>query len=190
MLVSLLLTILLDSNQAPSPVDVSQYRGRVLVLNFWASWCEPCRKELPALERLHRRHGPAGVQVLGVSIDEPEERDDARRLVEELGISFPVRLDGTTTEMAALGLATSVPATAIFDREGTRTFRIIGEAKQIDLFVRAEWLLSDRSGPKPPELLLPAGITPEHFAEHERGEDDEHEHEGQQESEGGSVVPT
>jgi thiol-disulfide isomerase/thioredoxin len=175
---------------ASPPVEVSAYQGKVLVLNFWASWCEPCRKELPALERVHRRFASSGVEVLGVSIDEPEEHDDARRLIEDLGISFPTRLDGATTEMAALGLATSIPATAIFDRDGTRTFRIIGEASEADVFARVEWLLGDRAGARPPELVLPAGITPEHFAEHERGEEDEHEHEEQSESEGGSAVPT
>ena len=105
-------------------------------------------------------------------------------------MTFPVRFDGKTEEMAALGLATSIPATAFFDTDGARIFRIVGEAQEADLVARTEWLLGDRSEAKPPDLVLPPGITPEHFAEHERGEDDDHEHEESEESEGGSAVPT
>jgi thiol-disulfide isomerase/thioredoxin len=171
------------------PADVAKHRGTVVVLNYWASWCEPCRKELPALERVHRRYRDQGLVTLGVSIDEPEERDAAKRLVEELGLSFAIRLDGTTDEMFGLGLATSIPATAIFDRDGSRAFRIIGEASEADLVARVEWLLGDRTVPMPPALALPPGVTPEHFARHESGEEeDEDEHHADEE--GGSAVPT
>jgi len=175
------------------PADVAKHRGSVVVLNYWASWCEPCRKELPALERVHRRYRDQGLVTLGVSIDEPEERDAAKRLVKELGLSFPIRLDGTTDEMFALGLATSIPATAIFDRDGSRVFRIIGEASEAGVVARVEWLLGDRRGAKPPDLALPPSVTPEHFAKHESGEEedeDEHHADEAHEEEGGSAVPT
>jgi thiol-disulfide isomerase/thioredoxin len=174
------------------PVDVAKNRGSVVVLNYWASWCEPCRKELPALERVHRRYRDQGLVTLGVSIDDPEERDAARRLVKELGLSFPIRLDGTRQEMFALGLATAIPATAIFDRDGSRVFRIIGEASEADVVARVQWLLGDRATSKPPELVLPPNVTPEHFAKHESGEEeDEDEHHAEPSGEeGGSAVPT
>jgi thiol-disulfide isomerase/thioredoxin len=187
------LAVILAAVLAPPAVDVSAYRGQVLVLNYWASWCAPCRQELPALERLHGRYQARGVATLGVSIDEPEDRSAARRLARSLRLSFPLRFDGTTAEMASLGLATSIPATAIFDRDGTRVFRIIGEAKEPDLLARVEWLLGDRAAARPADLLLPPGVTPEHFAQHEAGvEEDEHEHHGEEaeEEEGGSAVPT
>ena len=174
------------------PADVAPHRGSVVVLNYWASWCEPCRKELPALERVHRRYRDRGLVTIGVSIDEPAERDAAKRLVKELGLSFPIRLDGTTDEMFELGLATSIPATAIFDRDGSRVFRIIGEASEADVVARVEWLLGDRTGSKPADLALPPSVTPEHFAKHESGEeeDEEHHDDGGHEKEGGSAVPT
>jgi thiol-disulfide isomerase/thioredoxin len=177
---------------ARADTDIARYRGQVLVLNYWASWCDPCRNELPSLEHVHRRYAGRGLATLGISIDELEERDAARRLVRDLRITFPIRLDGTTKEMFAFGLATSIPATAIFDRDGARIFRIIGEAKEADLVARVEWLLGDRTGPKPSDLVLPAGVTPEHFAKHEAGEDDDDEHHGEEahEEEGGSAVPT
>lgn len=185
------LTTVLALSPGRGGVDLAKYRGSVVVLNYWASWCEPCRKELPALERLHRRYRGRGLTTLGVSIDDADGRDAARRLVKELGLSFPIRLDGTTQEMFAVGLATSIPATAMFNRDGGRVFRIIGEAKESDLVARVEWLLGDRTATRPSELVLPPGITPEHFAQHERGEEDEHgEHDEATASEGGSAVPT
>jgi thiol-disulfide isomerase/thioredoxin len=187
-ILTVLAAVLALSTAARAEADLGAYRGRVVVVNYWASWCEPCRKELPALERLHRRFEARGLVTLGVSIDDPEERDAARDLVKRLHISFPVRFDGTTAEMAALGLATSIPATALFDRDGSRAFRIIGEAKEADLVARVEWLLGERTASRPADLVLPPGITPEHFAEH--GEDDDHEHEEASAGEGGSAVPT
>jgi thiol-disulfide isomerase/thioredoxin len=190
-LITAALLIALALPAGEGTVDLTSHRGRIVLLNFWASWCEPCRKELPGLERIHRQYGGRGLTTLGVSIDDAEERDAARRLVKQLGLSFPIRLDGTTDEMFALGLATSIPATAIFDRDGRRVFRIIGEAKEADIVARVEWLLSDRMAARPPDLVLPPAITAEHFAQHERGEKDEHdEHEEATASEGGSVVPT
>jgi thiol-disulfide isomerase/thioredoxin len=190
-LIAAVLMTVLSLPASRGGVDLAKYRGSVVVLNYWASWCEPCRKELPVLERLHRRYGPRGLTTLGVSIDDAEERDAARRLVKELGLTFPIRLDGTTDEMFALGLATSIPATALFDRDGNRVFRIVGEAKEEDLVARVEWLLGDRTATKPADLVLPAGITREHFAQHERGDEDEHdEHDEATTGEGGSAVPT
>jgi thiol-disulfide isomerase/thioredoxin len=170
---------------------VQRHRGQIVVLNFWASWCQPCQREIPALVRLQRDHGPRGVRVLGASIDEPSEQAAAKDLAKQMAVNYPVVYDASTEDMQALGLATAIPATAIFDQEGRRAFRIIGEATEADLTSRVAWLLGDRVAQAPVELVLPAGVTPEHFAEHERGDrsDEEHDDEHQAE-EGGSAVPT
>jgi thiol-disulfide isomerase/thioredoxin len=188
--------ILLASLAAPAaaagvPGDLQPYRGKVVVLNFWASWCAPCRAEIPVLVRLQRDYGPRGVQVIGASIDEPESRDAAEAFARRMGVDYPVWHGRSTADMAALRLATSIPATAVFDRDGRLAFRLIGEAREVDLSARLEWLLGPRAGQPPPELLLPAGITPEHFAEHEAGEEEGEDHHDEHEGEeGGSAVPT
>ena len=180
----------LPAASAPGDLALDQYRGKVLVLNFWASWCAPCRKEMPLLVRLQTEYGARGVQVLGPSIDEPEDRDDAEDFARAMGVNYPVRYGYTTEDMKPLGLATAVPATAIFDRDGRRMFRIIGEVHEEAIRPRLEWLLGDRTAAAPPELVLPPGVTPEHFALHEAGTEEDEHHEGEHEEEGGSAVPT
>jgi thiol-disulfide isomerase/thioredoxin len=176
----------------PADLSLDPYRGHVLVLNFWATWCEPCRKEIPLLVRMQGEYGPRGVRVVGPSIDEPEDRENAERFARDRHVNYEVRYGYTTEDMKPFGLATAIPATAIFDRDGRRVFRIIGEVQEEALRARLEWLLGDRAAAAPPELVLPAGVTPEHFALHEAGveDDDDHHAEGEHEEEGGSAVPT
>jgi thiol-disulfide isomerase/thioredoxin len=191
---SLVLTLLSTVAAAESrSLPLDRHRDKIVVLNFWATWCVPCRKEIPLLVRLQNEYGPRGVQIVGASIDEPEDLDLAERFVRDRRVNFPVWYGHTTEDMKPFGLATSIPATAVFDRDGTRAFRIIGEVHADVIRSRLEWLLGDRAAEAPPELVLPPGVTPEHFARHEAGEEeDEDEHhagEGQGE-EGGSAVPT
>ena len=177
----------------PADLGLERYRGQIVVLNFWATWCAPCRKEMPLLVTLQRDYGPHGVQVVGPSIDEPEDRDNAERFARDMHVNYPVLFGHTTEDMKPLGLATAIPATAIFDRGGTRVFRIIGEIHADAIRSRLDWLLSGRTAAAPPALVLPPGVTPEHFAQHEAGleeDEDEHHAEGTHEEEGGSAVPT
>jgi thiol-disulfide isomerase/thioredoxin len=198
--VRLSVAILLFLGAAPAAADVERdlqrFRGKVVVLNFWATWCAPCRDEIPLLVRIQREYGPKGVQVIGASIDEPGDRESAEAFVRGMRINYPVWYGRTTEDMKPFRLATSIPATAVFDRDGRPVFRIIGAVKEADLTPRLDWLLGARTGEAPAELMLPAGVTPEHFAEHEAGEEEgeghDHGHEGEAhvESEGGSAVPT
>jgi hypothetical protein len=149
---------------------------------------------MPLFAEISRRYAVRSIHVLGASIDEAQDRPAARRLVRELGISYPVWYDGSTEDMKRLRLGTALPATVILDRDGKARFRVIGEVKEPELASRLDWLLSDRTAEAPSELLLPPGVTAEHFAEHEAGEsEDEHAHEHAKETtvaEAGSAVPT
>jgi AhpC/TSA family len=149
---------------------------------------------MPLLVRIQREYGSRGVTVIGASIDEPEDRESAERFARDKHLNYPVWHGHTTEDMKRLGLATSIPATAIFDRDGRRVFRIIGEVHEDAIRQRLDWMLGDRAATRPAELVLPPGVTPEHFAQHEAGkeEDEDHDHHAEvaDGGEGGSAVPT
>jgi thiol-disulfide isomerase/thioredoxin len=89
-----------------SPVSLGQYRGKIVVMNLWASWCPPCRAEMPDLQRLAAANANRGVAIVGVNEGESPQR--ARTFAASLGIRFPIWID------AALGL----PTTVVVDRNG------------------------------------------------------------------------
>jgi peroxiredoxin len=154
---------------------LADFRGRIVVLNFWATWCKPCQKELPILVASHASYAQRGVEFIAASLDDSETRKDVPDFVQRYRIPFRVWVGATPEQQAKLHLAKALPATAIVDRDGTVAFRIIGEARSEVLTERLEWLLSQREGLRPSELVLPPGITPEHFREHELGLEDKHE---------------
>jgi thiol-disulfide isomerase/thioredoxin len=132
--------------------------GQIVVVNFWAAWCGPCKKELPLLAQLQREYEGRGVRFVGASADAKDERDAAEGLVAASGVSYPVVFGLSDVEMRRLGLGSLLPATAVFDRDGTRAFRIIGEVTRKRLVARLEWLLGPRTGEPPKELQLPPGV--------------------------------
>jgi peroxiredoxin len=96
-------------------VRLNEQRGRVVMVNFWATWCGPCRQEMPHLNKLHDKYRDAGFVLLGVNID-----DNARAatdLAAKLGLRFPVLLD-TDKSVSRLYDLGSMPATVLIDREG------------------------------------------------------------------------
>jgi peroxiredoxin len=104
---------------------LDSYRGRVLFVNFWATWCTPCREEAPALQRLHARLQADGFAVLGVSIDEPDAEEKVRSFVQQLGLTFPILLDADQRVYRAYQ-AYGVPETFLVDRGGRVVERFIG----------------------------------------------------------------
>jgi thiol-disulfide isomerase/thioredoxin len=97
---------------------LSSYRGRIVVLNFWATWCGPCKKEMPDLAAIQNQYAAYGVQVIGASADTLNELQAVRQSVKETAINFPVWLGVTTEQMAQFGLGPGLPGTAIIGRDG------------------------------------------------------------------------
>jgi len=95
---------------------LSEYRGDVVMINFWATWCGPCRQEMPLLDELYGRYQRVGFNLLGDNIDDDPRR--AMAMVNELGISFPVLFD-EDKKVSKLYEVEAMPLTILLDREGT-----------------------------------------------------------------------
>ena len=170
-----------------NPQSLEQYRGRVVILNFWATWCVPCRAEMPLLVDIQNRYASRGVVVVGASADDEATKDQIKPFVEELRITFPIWTGATTPQMDQFGLGAALPATAIIDQQGQIAFRIIGILERKDLTRRLDYLLSDRPG-KAPEPFIDTLSKATHEG-HEHGKEEEHTHGGVG-VEGASMVPS
>jgi len=94
---------------------LSEYRGDVVMINFWATWCGPCRQEMPLLDELYTRYERVGFNLLGVNIDDDSRR--AMQMIDELGVNFPVLFD-SRKEVSRLYEVEAMPVTILVDREG------------------------------------------------------------------------
>lgn len=104
----------LASNQGKN-IRLAELRGQVVMINFWASWCGPCRQEMPHLEELYKRYGRAGFTILGVNV-EPDPADSAK-ILKDIPVSFPVLYD-TQSKVSKLYKVEAMPSTILIDRNG------------------------------------------------------------------------
>ena len=110
-----------------SVLNLSDYRGEVVVLNFWASWCGPCRWEMPAFERMYQEYGDKGVTFVGVAIsDDPA---NAQAFAEDIGVTYPVGAD-FAGRIARVYRPTTLPTTFFIDREGVIQRRLVSVANE------------------------------------------------------------
>ncbi len=120
---------------------LSAYRGRIVVLNFWATWCVPCRKEMPDLAKIQNEYAALGVQVIGAAADAPENRAQVTQFIKETKINFPVWLGATAADMERFGLGQTLPGTVIIGPDGKVSARIRGVVKEADLRKRIDTLI-------------------------------------------------
>ncbi|MFI4867778.1 MAG: TlpA disulfide reductase family protein [Steroidobacterales bacterium] len=100
---------------AGDPVNLADLKGQVVLINFWASWCGPCRQEMPVLDQLYRKYKTAGFTLLGVNV-EPKS-GDAISFLKATPVSFPILFD-TQSKVSTLYEVSGMPSTVIVDRKG------------------------------------------------------------------------
>ena len=106
---------------------LADYKGKVVLLNVWATWCEPCKVEMPSIEKLHREFGPQGLAVVAVSVDDAGTEDHIREFVKELGLTFEILHDPSAVTSRNYQI-TGYPETFVIARDGTIRKKIIGAA--------------------------------------------------------------
>jgi cytochrome c biogenesis protein CcmG/thiol:disulfide interchange protein DsbE len=118
----------LTVDSVPRPKTLDAYRGDVIVLNIWATWCLPCRVEMPSIEQLYRALAPKGLKVVAVSVDEPGTDKEIRDFVKQYGLTFDILHDpqGQDGEVSRLYQATGYPETVIIGRDGIIRKTLIG----------------------------------------------------------------
>jgi len=145
----------------PKPVDLTlndlsgarvhlrDLRGKIVVLNLWATWCGPCKAELPLLVTAEREYKDRGVAFIAASLDDVKSRARIPEFIKQSGIGFPVWMGATSDDLAKLGLGEAVPATAFLDAEGRIAARVSGQIRESEIKERLDWLLAGQSGPAP-----------------------------------------
>jgi peroxiredoxin len=104
--------------------DLVQYRGKVVLINFWATWCEPCRHEMPSMQRLRDRLSGKSFAVLAVNVAEPDAR--VRRFLDETRLDLPVLLDANKTTTRAWSVRV-MPTSFIVGPDGRMRYRVVGD---------------------------------------------------------------
>ena len=102
-------------SRAGDTVSLAQLKGKVVMLNFWASWCGPCRQEMPLLDQMHKRYSALGFTLVGVNVDANSK--DAEEWLSKTPVSFPVLFD-RESKVSAMYEVSAMPSTVFIDRKG------------------------------------------------------------------------
>jgi thiol-disulfide isomerase/thioredoxin len=123
------------------PQDLKTYNGRFAVVNFWATWCVPCKEEMPDLAAIQNDYAPLGVQVIGVTADAEKDKAKVLKFAREVKVNFPIWVGLTNPQMESFGVGKALPATVIVSREGKIVWRKVGKIDATELRKELDKLL-------------------------------------------------
>jgi thiol-disulfide isomerase/thioredoxin len=123
-------------NETGYPKLVASQKGKVVLVNFWATWCKPCRQEMPELSKLAQRLRSRGFELVTVSFDEPKQETTAVKVLKDEGMSGPAYIKKTTdddqfTNTVHLGWFGTLPGLFLYDRSGKEVQAFVGETTQL-----------------------------------------------------------
>jgi len=122
------------ASRAGGEISLAALRGQVVMINFWASWCGPCRQEFPALDEMYRKYKPMGFTMVGINVE--SEKSDAERFLGMQPVTFPIVFDPDNKVSGSYGVS-AMPTTVLVDRQGRlrwqhRAYKPGDEAKYIE----------------------------------------------------------
>ena len=124
-----------------APLDADSLRGRVVLVNFWATWCLPCRAEMPLLEQMHRRHREAGLTIVGLAVDRASTASVAE-FVRDRGVTYPIAHVSPSVERVFGGVR-GYPTSFLLDRTGRIRHTVIGPIGPLSLELAVRRLLAE-----------------------------------------------
>ena len=123
----------LDGNK----VTLSDLRGKIIVVNFWATWCPPCRAETPALEKSYEQYKDSGVLILGVDLTSQDSLSDVQAFIQEFSLTYPILLDRDGSISNTLYQIKGLPSTFFINREGIIRTVVVG-GPMSETFIRSK----------------------------------------------------
>lgn len=132
--------------------SLAELQGHIAVVNFWATWCGPCREEMPRLQKIADEYGMKGVSFVAIALDDAETQPKIASVLAQREFKIPVWKGATPETLKELDLGVLVPTTLVLDEQGVVIGRIEGEARDKDIRSRLDWLLQGRKG-KQPKIL-------------------------------------
>jgi thiol-disulfide isomerase/thioredoxin len=127
----------------------SHFKGKVIVVNFWATWCPPCKAEMPELVKVYGAYHDRGVEFVGAANEPRSEKHKVRAYMQEMQIQFPVWLEASEDHLKALGVGPGLPATVIVDAQGRVAARITGVIDPMQLRELLDRILSEQATTEP-----------------------------------------
>ena len=157
----LLLCITAQAKRAPNlelktlageKIKLSDLRGSIVVLNFWATWCGPCQEELPLLSRLTQEYAGKKVKFVAISADDAKDHAKVDKFVTQHSLAMDIWTGGDLDMLEHVGLGNVLPGTMIIDEQGEVVARVMGQAHEEDVKAPLDWLLNGKTTAAPPAV--------------------------------------
>jgi thiol-disulfide isomerase/thioredoxin len=135
-------------------VHLHDFAGKPIVMNIWATWCLPCREEMPMMVEAEKAWSPKGIVFIAASLDDSKTKKNIPAFVQQYQITFPVWSGATPDDLDKLKLGDAVPDTVFMDGDHVIFSRARGEIHRPELDERLEWVTGDRTRPAPQALIV------------------------------------